>query len=197
MTGAPAIFVDRDGVLNETVWDPRAGACESPYAPGDVALVAGVPDALRALRGAGFALVVASNQPSAAKGTAALGDLRAVHERVAQELAARNAAPDAFRYCLHHPAGEHPLLAGPCPCRKPAPGLLLAAAFELGLDLGRSWMVGDSDTDVEAGRAAGCRTVLVHHPGSAHRRHGDADADAEAEDLAGAADAILAAGSAR
>jgi D-glycero-D-manno-heptose 1,7-bisphosphate phosphatase len=150
-------------------------------------LLPGAPEAVDALRRAGWAVVVASNQPAAAKGTATLDDLRAVHHRL------RDALPplDGWRYCLHHPDAAVELLAGPCPCRKPAPGLLITAAFELDLDLPESWMVGDADTDVEAGIAAGCRTILVEHPDSAHRRKGTTAADRHAADITGAVRAIL------
>ena len=82
-------------------------------------------------------------------------------------------------------------LSGPCDCRKPAPGMLLRAAEELGLDLATSWIVGDSDSDVEAGRRAGTRTVLVAHPGSRHRRKDEMTADFKAADLDDAAAGIL------
>ncbi|HXJ77678.1 MAG TPA: HAD hydrolase-like protein, partial [Candidatus Methylomirabilis sp.] len=97
-----------------------------------------------------------------------------------------------FRLCLHHPEGVVPELAVDCGCRKPAPGMLLAAACELGIDLGRSWMVGDTDGDVRAGRSAGCRTILVEHPDSAHKRTAGLHSDAVASDLTAAAGIILA-----
>lgn len=189
--GRPAVFLDRDGVLCELVPDPLSGTPESPYAPEDVALVPGAAAAVRSLRDAGFATVVASNQPAAAKGRLTCAELRAVHDRVLALLAAEDAAPDAWRYCPHHPDGTVPELAGPCACRKPGDGLLREAAADLGLDLAASWMVGDSDTDVAAGQAAGCRTVLLAHPGSAHRRAGAARPTFTAPDLAVAVGRIV------
>jgi D-glycero-D-manno-heptose 1,7-bisphosphate phosphatase len=97
---------------------------------------------------------------------------------------------DDWRYCHHHPAGVVPALTGACDCRKPAPGMLVAAAAAHDLTLARSWMVGDADTDVEAGRAAGCRTVLVEHPATPHRRSGASGPTLVAPDLAAAAAAI-------
>lgn len=193
MTPGPraAVFLDRDGVINALVPDPRLGPPESPYRPRDVRLAPGAVAGLRALGDAGLALVAVSNQPAAAKGTVTLDELEAVHERVVELLAEQGIRLDDWRYCHHHPEGTVPALTADCPCRKPRPGLLTAAARDLGLDLGASWMVGDADTDVAAGRAAGARTVLVECPGSAHRRGGSAPADARAPDLEAAARAIL------
>ena len=187
-----AVFLDRDGVLVEPVTDALLGTPESPYRAEDVALVAGAAEAIRALRAQGFLLVGVSNQPAAAKGNATLADLRAVHERTVELLAAHGADLDDWRYCLHHPAGVDGELGRPCDCRKPAPGLLLAAAADREIDLARSWMVGDSDSDVAAGIAAGTRTVLVEHRATAHRRHGDVAADLTVEDLNSATSAITA-----
>ncbi len=191
MNGRPAAFLDRDGVLDALVPDPVSGNFESPLHPRDVRLLPGAAAAARRLADAGFVLVGVSNQPAAAKGVVPLEQLLAVQERVLELLAAEDVSFDGFRLCLHHPEGVVPDLSGPCACRKPAPGMLLDAATELELDLVSSWMVGDTDTDVAAGRAAGCRTALVESPGSAHKRAGAADADLKAPDLARAAAAIL------
>jgi D-glycero-D-manno-heptose 1,7-bisphosphate phosphatase len=187
-----AVFVDRDGVINELVPDPESGRPESPLAPGSVALVPGAASALHRLATAGWALIGVSNQPAAAKATITLPQLYAIHDRVTALLAAEDVAFDDFRLCLHHPDGVVPELSGPCGCRKPAPGMLRDAAAALRLDLAASWMVGDTDADVAAGRAAGCATILVQHPGSAHKRTpGRPEADHEVPDLAAAADLIL------
>jgi D-glycero-D-manno-heptose 1,7-bisphosphate phosphatase len=187
-----AVFVDRDGVLNALVPDPGSGRPESPLTAGAVALIPGAAEALRRLSDAGWRLVGVSNQPAAAKGTATLEELRAVHERVIGLLAAEGVRFDDFRLCLHHPDGVVAELSGACECRKPAPGMLLDGGRTLGVDLAESWMVGDTDADVEAGRAAGCRTILIEQPGSAHKRGGGSDPDASAVDLATAVDLILA-----
>lgn len=189
MSGAAA-FVDRDGVINDPVPDRRSGRPESPYRARDVRLAPGASQGLGMLADAGYTIVVASNQPAAAKGTATRAALEAVHARVEALLAAEGVVPAAWEYCMHHPDAVDAALRGPCDCRKPAPGMLLRAAERLGLDLARSWMLGDSDADVEAGRRAGCRTVLIEHPGTAHRR-GRAEPDLVAADLAGAARAVV------
>ena len=186
-----AAFFDRDGVVNELVRDPTTGLPESPLVPGDVALRPGVPGALKRLRNAGYLLIGISNQPAAAKGSATLEQLRSVQARVEELLRAEQFEADAFRLCFHHPEGVVAELARVCDCRKPAPGMLLAAAFELDIDLTSSWMIGDTDSDVVAGTAAGCRTVLVEDPASSHKRVGDSQPDARAADLDGAAEFIL------
>ena len=191
MRSAGAVFVDRDGVINELVPDPVSGRPESPLRADDVRLIPGAASALRDLAEAGWRLVGVSNQPSAAKGLITLAQLQAIQVRVLQLLDAEGAGFDDFRLCLHHPEGVVLELSGPCDCRKPAPGMLLAAAAELSIDLGRSWMVGDTDGDVEAGRAAGCRTILVAHPHSAHKRTAQPHPDALVSDLSAAAGIIL------
>ncbi len=188
-----AVFVDRDGVINELVRDPVSGRPESPLQADDVRLIAGAAAALCGLSEAGWSLVGVSNQPSAAKGLVAVAELDAIQARVLELLAAEGARFDDFRLCLHHPSGVVPELTGECDCRKPRAGMLLAAADELGIDLGGSWMVGDTDGDMQAGRSAGCRTILVEHPGSAHKRTAALHPDAVVSDLTAAAGIILAA----
>ena len=144
--GRPAVFLDRDGTLIEDVGYPRD--------PERVHVLDGVGDALGALRRAGFALVVVSNQSGIGRGLVTQEEADAVHARFLRELRARGIEPDDVRYCPHAPGDG-------CTCRKPAPGLLLASAGELGLDLTRSFMVGDKPDDAETGRNAGCRTVLL------------------------------------
>lgn len=195
MSGRPAAFLDRDGVLNALVPDPDSGRPESPLQPEDVRLQPGVADAARALGEAGFALVGVSNQPAAAKGTISLEQLFAVQERVVDLLGGEGIELDGFYLCTHHPEATVAELRGPCDCRKPAPGMLLKAAAELELDLPSSWMIGDTDADIAAGRAAGCRTVLIEHSGSVHKRDGGAGEDLGADDLPAAVVAILGRGS--
>jgi D-glycero-D-manno-heptose 1,7-bisphosphate phosphatase len=186
-----AIFFDRDGVVNELVPDAASGLPESPLAPELVKLIPGAADGLRRLRDAGFLLVGTSNQPAAAKGVVSLERLRRVHERVLELLEGAGAAPDAFRICYHHPAGVVPELAQACACRKPSPGMLHDAAAALELELTASWMIGDSDSDIAAGSTAGCRTILVENPSSAHRRGGAVEPDARVRDLPAAADVVV------
>ena len=142
--GRPALFLDRDGTLIEDAVYPRD--------PRRVRLLPGAADALVRLARRGFALVIVSNQSGVARGLISAAEAEAVHAEVVRRFAAAGVAFDGAYYCYHAPDEG-------CPCRKPAPGLLLRAAGELGLDIGRSFMVGDKAIDVAAGEAAGCRGV--------------------------------------
>ena len=186
-----AVFFDRDGVVNDLVLDPRSGHAESPLEPEQVTLISGAAAALRQLHCAGYVLVGVSNQPAAAKGFVGIDQLERVQEQVLNLLRREGVRPDAFRICFHHPDGLVPVLTRTCDCRKPAPGMLFEAASDLGLDLQTSWMIGDTDHDVEAGAAAGCRTILIVNPASVHKRSTHVQPDSTAAHLAAAAELIL------
>lgn len=142
-----AVFLDRDGVINRAiVVDGRPYA---PRHPAEFRLMPGARANVARLRRAGFRIVVVTNQPDVAKRLIDPEDLGRMNKRLIEELAI-----DTVRVCVH--AQE----AG-CSCRKPRPGMLIAAASELGIDLRRSYMVGDRWSDVEAGRAAGCYTLKI------------------------------------
>lgn len=149
----PAVFLDRDGTL---VY-PR----HYPSRPEELQLYANIGSGLRKLQRAGFRLVVITNQAGIARGYFSVDDLRLMHEYLTSELERVGVRLDGIYYCPHHPAGVIPELAIRCDCRKPAPGMLLAAAADLDIDLARSWLVGDILDDVEAGHRAGCRSILV------------------------------------
>lgn len=185
-----AAFVDRDGVLNALVPDPVTGDPESPLDPADVSLLPGAAAGACRLRELGFLLVGVSNQPAAAKGLVSVSTLDRVQARVLELLADEGVAFDLFEICPHHPDGVVESLSGPCDCRKPAPGMLLRACRALDLDLRRSWMIGDTDTDVAAGVAAGCHTVLIENPASAHKRSGLGSEELRAPGLLAASDLI-------
>jgi len=186
-----AVFLDRDGVISQLAFDAVDGRPESPSDPAAVALMPDAVEGIKAIVAAGFTIVVVSNQPAAAKGKTTPATLRAVHDRIVALLADDGVVISEWVYCFHHPDAVLPELRGPCDCRKPAPGMLTTAAARLGVDLPRSWMVGDSDADIAAGHAAGCRTVLVAHADSAHRRTGSVIPDGEARNLSAAVAFIL------
>jgi D-glycero-D-manno-heptose 1,7-bisphosphate phosphatase len=148
------VFLDRDGVVNEEV--------EYLHEPARVVLVGGAAEAIARLRRAGAAVVVVTNQAGIARGMYTERELAAVTARIDELLdGAAGARLDATYFCPHHPeAGLGPYRIA-CRCRKPAPGMIERAAAELGLDLARSVIVGDKESDLEAGRAAGSAAVLV------------------------------------
>ena len=145
----PAVFLDRDGTLN--VQAIREGKPYSPDHPDEFRLFAGVPEGCRALKAAGFRLVVATNQPDVGRGRVPQAAVEAMHAML------RSLIPeiDRIEVCYDPGQGE------PSRRRKPEPGMLLDAAKELGLDLTRSWMIGDRWRDVDCGQRAGVRTVLI------------------------------------
>ncbi|HVV83095.1 MAG TPA: HAD family hydrolase [Kofleriaceae bacterium] len=147
----PALFLDRDGVVNEEI--------AYLHRPEDVRLVAGVAGAIAQANAAGIPVVVVTNQAGIARGLYGEADLAAVGARIAALLAPAVLA--ATYHCPHHPEARVTALRVVCDCRKPAPGLLLRAARDHGLDLGRSFLVGDKASDLGAARAAGCGSVLV------------------------------------
>lgn len=148
-----AAFLDRDGVIN------RKAATEDEYITcwEEMHILPGVIEAIALLNRASFRVIVVSNQRCVAKGFLTVGELDSLHQRMCSELAALGALIDGVYYCPHE---EQP----PCSCRKPEPGMLFAAAGEHHVDLSSSWMIGDSEKDVEAGRRAGCRTARILRP---------------------------------
>ncbi len=142
--------------------------------PGDVRLLPGAAAAARRLKALGFLLILVSNQGAAAKGKVGLGSLWQVQSRFNALLAEEGVTLDAEYYSFSHPAGTVPGLSGPSLDRKPSPYNLLIAAARFDIDLGRSWMIGDRETDVACGRAAGVRTIRV---GRALKTEADYTAD--------------------
>lgn len=157
MSGArslrPAVFLDRDGTVNREV-DYLAD-------PGELELLPGAAEAIARWNDAGWLVVVVTNQSGIARGILSEERLREIHDRLALILAERGAVIDAFHHCPHHPEIGEPPYRCDCDCRKPAPGMLLRAAAELSIDLSRSWIIGDSFRDLEAGAAAGVPGILV------------------------------------
>jgi D-glycero-D-manno-heptose 1,7-bisphosphate phosphatase len=144
---APAVFLDRDGVI--VVPEFRDRRSFAPRRLADFRLYPEAAVSLRRLKRAGFLLAVVTNQPDVGNGLISRSEVDAMHAIMTRELPV-----DAIKACFHRQEDG-------CACRKPRPGMLIEAARELGIDLGRSFMVGDRHSDVEAGRAAGCATVLI------------------------------------
>jgi len=149
-----AVFLDRDGVLNEDT--------HLITEPEQFRLLAGVPEALRKLKEAGFLLVVISNQPVVARGLIDLGGVARLNQTLnAMIQQSGGAALDGFYFCPHHPNADMEAFRVDCDCRKPKPGLIEQARRDWEIDPAASFMVGDRITDVAAGKNAGCATIQV------------------------------------
>ena len=157
-----AIFLDRDNTLIE---DP--GYINHPD---QVKLLDGVDKSLIELKAMGYKLIVASNQSGVARGIVSEEALDEIHDRLKQLLAEKGAPLDHIYYCPYHPDGVIKKYRKESDWRKPNPGMLLAAADEMNIDLSQSWMIGNSIRDIEAGLRAGCKTILINHP-SHYKQH--------------------------
>lgn len=152
-----AIFLDRDGTINEYVGFLRN--------IDEFRLLDGAAEAIKKINASGYLAIVVTNQPVIARGEVTFGELHEIHNKMETLLGEKGAYLDAIYYCPHHPdkgfAGEVPELKFECECRKPKPGMLIKAAEDFNIDLSKSWMIGDSESDVKAGEAAGCHCVLI------------------------------------
>lgn len=152
-----AIFLDRDGTINHYVGFLRN--------IDEFELLPGAAEAVALINASGYLAVVITNQPVIARGEVSEEELRQIHNKMETLLGLEGAYLDGIYVCPHHPdqgfAGERPELKIVCECRKPKPGLLLQAASDLNIDLASSWMIGDSESDLLAGRAAGCKVALL------------------------------------
>jgi len=156
-----ALFLDRDGVLDELVYYDDSKSFDAPRKPEDVKLLPNAREALALAAKSGWKIFVVTNQPDAAKEKATLESLHAVHARLIEEL--RGAPITEFFYCFHRSEDR-------CKCRKPNPHLVLEAAKKYHLNLNDSWFVGDVDTDIACGRRAGTHTALLEYPHSRSKR---------------------------
>lgn len=161
-----AVFLDRDGTLNVYqgfLRDIR-----------EFALVPGAAEAVRGINQSGYLAIVVTNQPVIARGEVTFEELEEIHNKMETLLGREGAYLDGIYYCPHHPhkgyPGEVPELKRDCLCRKPKPGLLLKAAEDFHIDLSQSYMVGDGENDVRAGKTAGCKTVLVNGAGTSRQK---------------------------
>lgn len=152
-----AVFLDRDGTINKYVGFLRN--------IDDFELISGVAEAIRKINESGYLAIVVTNQPVIARGEVTVEQLQLIHNKMETLLGAEGAYLDAIYYCPHHPhkgyKGEVPELKIYCECRKPKPGMLIKAAEDFNIDLCQSWMIGDGENDLKAGKATGCRTVLI------------------------------------
>ena len=147
------VFLDRDGTVTEEVGYVNH--------PSRLRLIPGAAEGIRMLNGAGVSVILATNQAGVARGYFAEGLVKEVMARLNELLKAQGARLDAVYYCPHHPSAGAPPYRAECDCRKPKPGMLLKGALDLGLDLSRSFVVGDKISDVAFAKAAGARGIMV------------------------------------
>jgi D-glycero-D-manno-heptose 1,7-bisphosphate phosphatase len=181
----PAVFLDRDGtVLDELGYlTPDAELTIYPWSL----------DAIRLLRRAGFAIVVVTNQGGIGRGLYTREFVEETHRKLDARFRTAGATVDGWFYCPHHAEARRPEFAGPCTCRKPGPGMVLEAARTLGLELERSWVIGDQWRDIALGHAVGAKTVLVY---TGHGRAQDLNWPANVERPTLVCDSLIAAASA-
>ena len=158
-----AVFLDRDGVLNDLEYNPDEGHIGSPLSARQLRVFPYAGESVRRIKELGFEAILVSNQPGVAKRQLTRSEFEKMNRMVKEELARHGCVLDGEYYCLHHPDALVKKYRLDCDCRKPKPGLLLRAARENGVDLRKSFFVGDALADVKAGRAAGCRTILLGH----------------------------------
>ena len=177
-----AVFLDRDGTINEYVGFLRN--------IDEFKLIDGVAEAIKKINDSGYLCIVVTNQPVISRGEVTIEELDEIHRKMETLLGAEGAYIDGLYYCPHHPdkgfEGEIEELKFECECRKPKPGMLIEASRAFNIDLKESWMIGDGKNDVECGKAAGCRTVKIGE---------DCGADITADSLREAVEKVLANGS--
>ncbi|SEF52445.1 D-glycero-D-manno-heptose 1,7-bisphosphate phosphatase [Bryocella elongata] len=188
----PAVFLDRDGVLVANVFYADSNLWEAPRTPDRCGVYPWVPEALRMLRDAGYALIVISNQPNLALGKSTRAELDHTHQVLVHTLEKQGIDLTASYYCYHHPRAQDASMRI-CVCRKPSPQMVRDAASAHGIDLSSSWMIGDRDTDIECGCRAGVRTIRVSPDHSADKEAEVArfPPDLRAKNLLAAAQLIL------
>jgi len=160
--GIKAIFIDRDGVLNEMVYDSNHGIFDSPFNPEQVKIKAGAIELVRGAKELGYKIIIITNQPGIAKGTLTFPNLEKINKKIIESIGTEFI--DDIFICPHHPKGLLDIDSNyitDCDCRKPKPGMILQAATKYNIDLTKSWMIGDGITDIQAGSAGGCKTILV------------------------------------
>jgi D-glycero-D-manno-heptose 1,7-bisphosphate phosphatase len=183
-----AVFLDRDGVITADVYYERWGEWEAPMSPADVELLPGATEALQRLQEKDYLLFIVSNQAAYAKGKVTLESLAATAKHVEGLLTGAGIKITDSYYSYSHPQGIVADFSGISLERKPSPYFLRLAAASYGVDLPSSWMVGDRDTDILCGRAAGCRTLQVFNP---HAAVSSVGPDAKAQTLFEAAEILV------
>jgi len=155
------VLLDRDGIINELIYFPEQGTIDSPFLPDQVKLTPYAVSSINRFHETGFKVFVISNQPGMAKAHFDEATFDSITGRIRELLKQGDAYVDGEYYCFHHPQGCREKYRMICSCRKPKPGLILRAARDHGFSIPDTFFIGDGIVDVRAGRAAGCKTVLV------------------------------------
>jgi D-glycero-D-manno-heptose 1,7-bisphosphate phosphatase len=156
-----AVFLDRDGVVNKLCYHRELKIKCAPFTANEFKMVLGVPEAVNLIHQSGYLCILIYNQPDVGLGLMMPDDFKDIKLKMRADLARSRAYLDGEYYCMHHPDAVIDEYKRICDCRKPKPGLLLRAALDHHVDLPNSWFVGDYLSDVEAGKGAGCRTILI------------------------------------
>ena len=185
-----AVFLDRDGVINELIFNNETGEFEPPHDPDDLILIPSVIDSLNALIKVGFEIFIVSNQPDYAKGKTTLERLKKVHSRLDEVFKSKGINIREYYYCFHHPQGIIPGYSFQCECRKPNTLFIKQAVSRYGVDHLSSWMIGDRDSDIVCGKNSGLKTIAIEYRHSASFR-GEVIPDYAVKDIKEAMNIIL------
>lgn len=156
-----AVFLDRDGVINEIVYHREMGIVDSPFTIEQFKLIKDIERAIKKFHELGFKVIIISNQPGIAKNHHDMVTFEKIKEKMHKEFLKEGIKIDAEYYCFHHPDAIIKLYKEICNCRKPRPGMILKAVKDFDIDLSKSWMIGDGINDIKAGISAGCKTILI------------------------------------
>lgn len=156
-----AVFLDRDGVINELIYYRDMGMVDSPFTVKQFRLLPDSREAINIINRLNFKAIVVSNQPGIARGHFSEETLTLMNIKMKRQLARLDAFLDGIYYCFHDPKGKNRRYRKVCNCRKPKPGLLIKASKDFDIDLSRSYMIGDELTDIQAGRSVSCKTILL------------------------------------
>lgn len=185
-----AVFLDRDGVINELVYNENTGEFEPPHVPLDLHIFPYAVESLKNLSNENYTLFLVSNQPDFAKGKTSLENLKSVHSVLHKIILENGVEFKEYFYCYHHPDGVVAKYTKRCQCRKPNPYFLQKAEKKYSINLKRSWLIGDRDTDIQMAEECGVKSILLNYKHSAEYR-GNSNPDYQAANLHDAVNIIL------
>jgi len=184
------VFLDRDGVINELVFNKETGEFEPPHYPIDLHIFSYVIESLKRLSEENLLLFLVSNQPDYAKGKTSLENLKTVHSSLHKYFSDSGVEFKEYFYCYHHPDGIVAKFTKRCKCRKPEPYFLEKAEQKYSINLHKSWLIGDRDSDIQMAEAGGVKSIQIDYSHSAEHR-GKSNPDYQAANLHDAVNIIL------